>query len=166
MPYRWDSFPVSFVVNEEEAALGEMLINGLALGYIESGFGVAGHPAGLNVNSAIQAKTENWDDAIAFRFRYTCYKHNMVKEGERVSKIPAGELLIKKARLETINQLQDDIKSNIPDVLEIRSRLAKVTLSGEDQASETLRRFFDSIQQRSNLLLNRMEEDLQNMEKG
>ncbi|KAI4909909.1 uncharacterized protein J4E92_010525 [Alternaria infectoria] len=142
MPYRWDSFPVSFAVNADEAALGEMLINGLSLGYTDSGFGVAGHPAGLNVTSTAQAKREHWADALSFRFRYTFYSNNMNLEKERVSKIITGEIAIKAARLKEEKDLQDSIKSKIPDITEAHRSLSTFEFSEDVETSETVKQLF------------------------
>ena len=94
----------------------------------------------MNVTSTAQAEREHWDDALSFRFHYTFYSDNMNLEKERVSKIITGEIAIKAARLKEEKDLQDRIKSKIPDIAEARRDLS--TFEFSEQTSKTVKQLF------------------------
>ncbi|KAL6711704.1 hypothetical protein ACN47E_004638 [Coniothyrium glycines] len=84
--YSWESFVVSWATTADEAKLGEILINGLARAYHDTGYGVAPTPAGLSCSSAemnnklASESAAVWKRARAFRVRRTPYKVNVAKE--------------------------------------------------------------------------------------
>lgn len=89
LSYKFETFITSFAVSAEEAKFGEIIINALAEGYHDTGFGVAVHPAGENCSSAefpdmAHAKVKKvWDEAFAFRVNCLPWEANMNSEVAR-----------------------------------------------------------------------------------
>lgn len=125
LPYEWETFTTSFATSYDECELGECLINGLAQGYSDTGFGVAPHPAGENCFSArfsTKAHSEVqklWWETFNFRCKETPFEFNMLREDDRHTNLEAIQLAaaakLKKTRAAELQRLEDEVRASIPD---------------------------------------------------
>jgi D-aminopeptidase len=151
-------------VSAEEAKFGEIIINALAEGYHDTGFGVAVHPAGENCSSAefpdmAHAKVKKlWDEAFAFRVNCLPWEANMDSEVARRAAEDELDAAVEQKRKEEIQVARGKAEAKLKVLDSLHAKRASMVPHHSRSESQMLE--FHQTCQELDAMLAKMEAEL------